>query len=95
MTNSVRLTFLPGSSYNLDKKSANWNVTTVDEYGMSINLKFDNPIYIARDELLDLLKVSFHNTEFYLNPVNETKRPPPSGYSTVVELPPQTDNSMA
>ena len=53
MTNSVRLVFIPGSPDNLDEKEVKWNITRVDEKGMLIKLMFKNPVYIARDELLD------------------------------------------
>ena len=70
VTNSVRINFVPGPSQYLDKKSAKWNITTIDEFGMSVKLFFENPVYVARDELLDLIKVSYHNTEFYMDPEN-------------------------
>ena len=61
---------------------------------MVIKLDFDNPVYIARDELPDLLKVSFHNTEIFMPPKDPNKQPIPSGYTQFVEVPLQTDDDI-
>ena len=94
LTNSVRLLFVPGSPYNLDKKATSWNITSIDQFGLKIKLFFKNPVYIAREELFDILKISFHNTEFYLIPEDESKSITPNGYTTISELPLQSDESL-
>ena len=53
ITNSVRLVLVPGAVDNLEKKQVSWNITKIDEYGMTLKLWFAHPVYIARDELLD------------------------------------------
>ena len=94
ITNSVRPTFIPGSSSYIDKQGATWWVQEVNEDGMVIKLAFDNPIYIARGELPDLFSVSFHNTEYWLIPDDERKKAIPSGFTARTEVPLQTDETL-
>ena len=61
---------------------------------MVIKLSFENPIYIARGEEPDLVRVSFYNTEFYLDPVGETKKAVPNGYTSNYVVPLQTDEEL-
>ena len=62
---------------------------------MKVKLDFTNPNYIARgeDEQLDSIRVSFYNTDYYLDPEDPEKQPIPDGYTFIKELPLQEDES--
>ena len=62
VTNSVRVVFEPGTSEYLEKKKCEWKIISFDQFGMEIKILFENPIYISRADLVDIMKVSFHNT---------------------------------
>ena len=70
ITSSIRVQMIPGSSRNLDKKSFNWTIDVINEYEILISFKFDNPLYISQDDLIDTVRISFWNTNLYMFPVD-------------------------
>ena len=82
--------FVPGSSENLDKKTNfTWDVTAFNGKEISINFYFANPLYISVDSLIDVIKISFHNTNLFLNPEDSNYDAIPNGFTITAELPPQ------
>ena len=91
LTNSVRVVFVPGSENLIEMKTANWNITQISQTGMSIQLTFKSPIHISKDDLVDQLRISFHNTQYYLNPVDSNKEIILNGFTLIQGLPPQAE----
>ena len=77
----MRPVYISGSSDYIDKKQTDWHINEIGQDGMVIKLNFESPVYIARDERSDFLKVSFYNTGLFLVPVDENKQAVPNGYT--------------
>lgn len=79
---------MPANDLYPDKKGFRWEVGKYDENGINFIITFDNPMYISVDGI-DTMKISFFNTEKYLQPSKEGMYSIPDGYTMVIKLPPQ------
>ena len=80
---------IPGSSENLEKKAFNWTIDVINEFQVLLSFKFEHPVYISMDDLIDTVKISFWNTNLYMFPADAEKAAIPDGYAVTSELPPQ------
>ena len=71
----------------MDKKKFTWLLEVIDEKMIKIVFKFENPIYISQDDLIDTVKISFQNTNLYMKPEDKSKNAIPNGYTITTPLP--------
>ena len=92
LTKSITVTLIPGNDVYYDKKKFTWTLSKYDESGLSLDLRFENPLYISVFGI-DTLKIKFRNAnEFFSS--NDSKDSLPDGFVLMVKVPPQAENLM-
>ena len=79
VSNSVRMELYPGSEKDIDLKSFSWSLQRYDSEQMSLEIQFDNPEYISKDET-DFIKLYLDKTSYYMKPEDEKYEPVPNNF---------------
>ena len=87
VSNCVRMELYPGSENDIDLKSFSWSLQRYDSDQMSLEIQFDNPEYISKDET-DFIKLYLDKTSYYMKPENEEYQPVPNNFQIIASLPP-------
>ena len=85
---SIITELVPGTENNLDKKKYEWKVVEYESKKVRIAFTFENPEFISVEEF-DTMKVTFNNTESWLEPLDLSKYATPNGFVQVLKIPPQ------
>ena len=88
LTNSITTILVPGQEFNSDKKTFTWSLTKYDADEISIRFNFTNPDEISSQNI-DTMKVTFYNTDIFLQPADTALSPIAPGFQQILKLPPQ------
>ena len=88
MTNSLKAELIPSNANHLEKKTFNWTVSVIDQESIEVNFAFEHPDFISVGDRADVMKLTFTNTPFWLEPEDVKMDPIPDGWELNIHLPP-------
>ena len=90
-TRSLTMELSPGLEWNYEKKDFEWELKRFDQEFMMFDVIFEDPKVISIDTY-DTLILTFNNTEFFIESVNDDKLTIPNGFNVTITLPPQEND---
>lgn len=81
----------PQDPIEAERRAFTWTIKNINEDGIEIDIKFDQPLFISLGEEPDTLITNFMRNDLFMLPVVEGKEILPNGFSTPITLPPQME----